>query len=462
MNSEKPAPQLSPTTRRRDFLKGLGATAAAAPFAVPAFTRAAPNSKLQHASIGVAGMGGHDLKNMIAHGGTQVVALCDVDKNNLARAAKLVPGARLYSDWREMLANEGDKIDSVNAAVPDHMHAAIAMTALRAGKHVYCQKPLCHDVAEVRALTELAVKSGKVTQLGTQHASETGDRMAVEYLRNGAIGKIKHVYLGSNRSGVAQYRLEGPRPEKTEAPPAHLDWDLWIGTGPVRGFSPTIYHQTKWRAWQDFGTGWSGDIGCHIFDAVWKGMNIKAAPKSVIAEVQESWKNDAKRRADVWPQADHITWVFPGNDSTEGDEITFEWFDGSYYPPQDVQALYPGQRFPEEFAMLIGTEGALLLPHTAGAQLLPRDQFLKVPRPKFKPRNHYHHFLDACLGKTKTESHFGQTGPMTEAILLGTVAIREPGKKLEWDAQSMSFPNAPEAEQHLRRTYRKGWEIEGI
>jgi predicted dehydrogenase len=235
-------------------------------------------------------MGWVDLNNILSHGGVEVVALCDVDKNNLTAAAKLLPNARLYSDWRQMLAEEGDKIDSINVAIPDHMHAAVAMTALRAGKHIYCQKPLCHDVAEVRALTELAVESGKVTQLGTQHASGFGDRMAVQHLRNGTIGKIKHIYLGSNRTSAKPYRLVEPRPEKTEAPPAHLDWDLWTGTAPARGFSPELYHPMKWRAWQDFGTGWSGDIGCHIFDAVWKGLRIKDAPKSVIARVQESWK----------------------------------------------------------------------------------------------------------------------------------------------------------------------------
>ena len=451
------------STKRRDFLKGLGATAAAAPVAMPAFTRAAPNGKLQHASIGVGGMGGNDLKNILRHGETQVVALCDVDKNNLANAAKLVPEARLYADWREMLAKEGDKVDSINIAIPDHMHAAVAMEALGAGKHVYCQKPLCHDVAEVRELSELARSSlarSPSSARSTPPALATAS--TVQHLRNGAIGKIKHVYLGSNRTGAKPYRLEGPRPEETQKPPMHLNWDLWIGNAPERGFAPTIYHPMRWRAWIDFGTGWSGDIGCHIFDAVWKGMRINQPPKSVVAEVQESWKNDPKRRADVWPQADHITWVFPGNESTEKDEITFEWFDGDYYPPKEIQEIYPGQRFPEEFAMIIGTEGALLLPHTSGPQLFPKEKFKAVPKPKLEKRNHYLHFLDACHGKARAESHFAQSGPMTEAILLGTVAIREPGKKLEWDAKNLKFPNAPEADKHLRRSYRKGWEIAGI
>lgn len=452
----------SPFAKRRDFLKGLGAAAAAVPFAMPGITQVASNEKLQHASIGVGGMGGVDLGHILSHPGVELVALCDVDQTMLAAAAKRAPNARLYTDWREMLAKEAEQIDSINLAVPDHMHAAIAMTALRANMHVYCQKPMCHDVAEVRALTELALKSGKVTQLGTQHASGIGDRMAVEYLRSGVIGKIEHVYLGSNRSGVKPYRLEGPRPVETIAPPANLDWELWLGTAPERGFSPGIYHPMKWRAWQDFGTGWSGDIGCHIFDAVWKGLNMKAAPKSVVAEVQESWKNNPARRSDTWPQANHISWVFPGNKHTADDEITFEWFDGDFYPPKEVQSLYPGERFPEEFAMVTGTKGALLLPHGSGPLLLPRERFVEVSRPKPAPRNHYHHFLDACLGKGTTDSHFGQSGPMTEAILLGTVAIRHPGKVLKWDAEALAFTNDPKATQHIRRTYRKGWEVEGI
>lgn len=154
--------------------------------------------------------------------------------------------------------------------------------------------------------------------------------------------------------------------------------------------------------------------------------------------------------------------MFPGNKFTEADEMVIEWFDGDFYPPKEIRDLYPGDHFPEEFAMVVGTEGALLLPHSSGPQLLPKEKFAAVPRPKVEKRNHYHHFLDACLGKAKNDSHFAQTGPMTETILLGTVAIREPGKKFEWDAKTMTFPNAPEAEKHLRRTYRKGWEIEGI
>ena len=445
---------------RRQFVRMTATMGITAPFILKSSLRAGPiNSKLNHACIGVGGMGANDLENFLQHPKAQIVALCDVDANHLKRAAEKVPGARTYSDWRELLEQEADKIDSVNVAVPDHMHFAIALAAIERGKNVYCQKPMCHDVAEVRTLAEAAVRKKVVTQLGTQMASGVGGRTAVHLLQSGAIGKIKHAYLCSNRPGaVENYRLKGPRPTQSQTPPAHLNWDLWIGNAPLRPYAREVYHPAKWRAWLDFGTGWSGDIGCHIFDAVWKGLGMKP-PKSVIAEVQQSWKDSPERRADNWPQGDHITWTFPGNELTEAKEWTLEWFDGEFYPPKEVRELLSPNlaEYPPESAMIIGTEGALLNEHNA--ILLPEEKFKDYPRPKLEKRNHYHHFIDACLGAARTESHFAQTGPMTEAILLGTVAIRVPGQKLEWDSANMKFPSHPSAERYLRRNYRGGWNV---
>ncbi len=407
-------------------------------------------------------MGRHDRGQFAAHKGARVVAICDVDRNNLDLAARDFPDARKYEDWRELIAKEGDKIDSVNVSVPDHMHAAIALTAIAAGKHVYCQKPLCHDVAEVRAVTEAAIKAGVVTQLGTQIAASTGERTAVQWLKQGVIGKVQRIYLCSNRPGaIKTYRLSGPRPAKGETPPASLNWDLWIGTAPMRPFAPNIYHQTRWRAWQDFGTGWSGDIGCHVFDAVWKGLGL-SAPKTVVAKVQDSWRDDAARRADSWPQSDHITWTLPGNSLTASDELVIDWHDGKMFSPADVRKTIERDDYPSESALVMGTEGALLIPLGGQPELFPSNKFKDQQRPKLAARNHYHDFVDACLGGKKTESHFAQTGPMTEAILLGTVAIRTPDVKLEWDAAAMKIPNHPEAEKFLRREYRDGWQVAGL
>ena len=319
-------PEVTMKTTRRQFLQRLAPIAGV--LAAPNILRAANlNGRVHHACIGVGGMGYNDFQNFKQHVRTDIVAICDVDAGNLARALQEVPAARPYQDWRDMLAKEGAAIDSVNASVPDHMHAAICFTAMQAGKHVYCQKPMCHDVADVRALTRLAAEKHLKTQLGNQHASGIGDRMAVEYLKAGVIGKIKHVYLCSNRVSGMPYRLTQPQPPQA-AVPAGLAWDLWLGTAPARPFAAEVYHPAKWRSWLDFGTGWSGDIGCHIFSAPWKALGLKA-PISIEARVNKGWLDSPALRAQLWPQANHLTWVFPGNGLTEdGKPLTVEWFDG--------------------------------------------------------------------------------------------------------------------------------------
>ena len=449
---------------RRSFLTlaGAGALGLAAGCSTLPARRIPANGKLAHACIGVGGMmGGSDLQSLKSHPNLEIVALCDVDRGNLQKAAALVPGARTYTDWRELLASEGDRVDSLNVTVPDHMHAAIALPAMRAGKHVYVQKPLAHDVAECRALADAARKYNVVTQLGTQHAAGLGDRMTVQFLQAGLIGRARRVILCSNRPGAEAYRLAGPRPAQSLPPPAELAWDLWLGTAPERPFAPQIYHPHKWRAWQDFGTGWSGDIGCHIFDAIWKGLGL-TSPKSVIAEVQESWRISPERRADTWPQSNHITWLFPGSDRTEGSELAVEWFDGEMYPPEEVRALAREggvTDYPAESAMVIGSEGSLLLPHGSGPYLFPREKFKGIERPQLKGPSHYHRFVDACLGGASTESCFERSGPMAEAIILGTVAIRVPGKRLLWNPRRLQVENDETANGLLRRRYRPGWEV---
>lgn len=451
-------------TTRRQFLHSLAPIAGV--LAAPNILRAAHlNGRLQHACIGVGGMMGfNDFQNFKQHPRTDVVAICDVDSRNLERALKEVPNARSYRDWREMLAKEGGRIDSINATVPDHMHAAICFSAMQAGKHAYCQKPMCHDVAEVRALTQIAANKNLKSQLGNQHASGAGDRMAVAYVMAGAIGKIKHVYLCSNRASGMAYRLKQPKPPEVPVP-AELEWNLWLGTAPARPFAQDVYHPGKWRSWLDFGTGWSGDIGCHIFSAPWKALGLKA-PTSIHARVNKSWMESPALRAQLWPQANHVTWVFPGNDLTSGGRpLTVEWFDGvepDFYIPEEFRKLHPGGKFPEEAALFIGDNGALLLPHTSGPQLLPKEKFATLARPQVKGENHYHSFVNSILDNTPCESSFDVSGALSEAVILGTVAIRTPGVKLEWDAQALKIINSTEANSLLRRSYRDGWKINGL
>lgn len=453
--NEKPT-----TLTRRKFIQTTATAALAAPLIIQSCTTG--KKILRHACIGVGGMMGlNDLQNFVSHPNVQVVAICDVDENFLKKALEIVPEARTYSDWREMLQKESENIDSVNVTVPDHNHFAIAYKAIETGKHVYCQKPLCHDVAEVRLLTGASVKYGVKTQLGTQLASSANDQKAVQLIKDGAVGKIKGVYLCSNRPGAEKYRLAGPRPFEGSEPPSNLNWEVWIGTAPFRGYVPDLYHTVLWRSWLDFGTGWSGDIGCHIFDAVWKGLGL-TAPKNVIARVQQSWMESPERRADTWPQSNHIKWTFPGNELTESNELQVEWFDGEFYPPKEIQDLFHGETYPPESAMVVGTEGALLVAHGNDLVLLPHDKFKDHRIPNFSERNHYHHFVDACLGGENTGSHFAQTGPMTEAILLGTVAARVPDVLLEWDAANLKITNSTEANQLISRNYREGWNVAGF
>lgn len=449
--------------KRRHFM-GITATGAAGMLSGCAAVRRgpnSPNSKLNHACIGVGGMKGPgDWRNIRSHKRAQIVAICDVDKNYLDTAAAHLPDARKYTDWREMLDKEGDRIDSVNVTVPDHMHAPITLAALKAGKHVYCQKPLCHDVAECRAVAEAAERYNRITQLGTQAASGPGDLMAVQYLRNGVLGRVKKVIVCSNRPGaIEKYRPVGPRPDKSDPLPETLNWDLWLGSAPERPFVNGIYHPVKWRGWQDFGTGWLGDIACHVFDSWWKGLKM-TAPKSVIANVQESWRDSPARRGDTWPQSVHITWQFDGNEASGGKDFTVEWYDGLMFPDDEAQEMTKAAgftKFPSEASMVVGEEGSMILPNGSGPRFSPTDTFKDVPRPEVPKRDHYHRFVDACLGGERTESSFEQTGPMTESILLGTAAVRIPDTKLEWNQKRMEITNIAAASKYLAREYRTGW-----
>lgn len=448
---------------RRQFLRTSGMGGIAFPAILNSAFSASPNGRLQHACIGLGNMGLRDFREFNKHEKVEVVALCDVDSRRLGMAAAEAPGARLYADWRELLEKESRRIDSVNVATPDHMHAPIGYRCLQAGKHMYLQKPLCHDVSEVRFLTEAAKKAGVVTQLGTQFASSTGDRMLTQLLQEEVIGQVTHVYLCENReNAIERYRLAGPRPKQGQQPPPEMNWDLYLGTAPDRPFAPDIYHQTLWRSWQDFGTGWLGDIGCHIWNASWRGLDLKA-PGTVYARVQESWKKDPERFADTWPQTEHVTWTFPGNRKTGGEDLTVEWFDGEWFPPEEAQDLLglPG-RYPRQSAMVVGTEGALLQPHKAEPIMLPREKFKDFKKPELERQDHYRDFVQACVESTPSNAGFEVAGPLTEAVLLGTVAIRVPETTLTWDAGSMTITNHPKANRHLRRNYRDGWHVKGL
>jgi predicted dehydrogenase len=438
---------------RRTFIKQVAATSVAVPLIVPRLSMASPPSgKLQHASIGVGGMGAGDLRSIFSSEKVEIVALCDIDANRLKEAGQSFPDARLYRDWREMLDKEEKNIDSVNVSTPDHTHAPAAMTAIRKGMHVYCQKPLTHEVYEARKLTLAARKEGVATQMGIQIHSHDFYRTAVQWLREGAIGKVKEWH---SWSGAVFTTEDKKRPTGADPVPPHIDWDLWLGVAPERPYKHEVYHPFWWRRWRDFGGGATGDFGCHIFDPVFTALGIGAP--FTISCAAESISDE------VWPGWTMADYEFPGTAMTAGKTIRATWRDGGMKPSKYWSPHLPkGYELPGSGSMLVGEEGTLILPHVGAPVLYPEAEFANYPKPELKPKDHYHEFVEAARGNGGTGANFDFSGPLAEAVLLANVADRFPGRTLEWNAKRLRFTNCREANKYLRRRYRRGYKVRGL
>jgi len=445
------SPKLVPSRRR--FLQGAAAALAAGPFIQRG--HGSPNGKVQHASFGANGMAGSDLRKLAAHPDLELVAIADVDLNRTAKVKEEFPQVRVYQDWRELLENEGDKIDSCNVSTPDHMHAIIAMQALQRGKHVYCQKPLTHNIAETRKLQELAARTKLVTQMGTQLASYTSDLSAVAWIQAGAIGKVQKVYSFSGKS----WGDPNPLPVRTDPVPPGVDWDKWNGVveTPVP-YLQGAYHPSNWRKRQAFGTGTLGDMGCHIFNGWFRSLDL-TAPLSIRSEgpvpAHGNWAIDGE-----------VRYVFPGTQYTAEKTIEVIWLDGAKRPPAEITGLL-GETFPTQGSVYVGEEGILLHPHGGWVRIFRKGALVEQAVHGFKDvaglaETHWLEFVDAILGRTggkAPKSAFDFAAPLTEAVLLGNIAAFFPGETLTWNAASMSFPEKPDADKFLRRTYRQGWEV---
>ncbi len=271
--------------------------------AFPAVLRSArPNSRVQVAVVGVDGQGYSDLHNVSSHAQAKFVGFCDVDTNRFVRADAAVPGVPHFQDFRAMYEKLGDTIDAVMVAIPDHMHALVAIEAMKRGKHVYCQKPLAQTVWESRQMRLWAEKKGVVTQMGNHIHSAVEYRLGTRLIRDGAIGKVKEVYSWVAVSGNERTRLL--EPPASGPVPAGLDWNLWIGGAPMRPFAPVVYHPFAWRDWQDFGGGAIGDFACHILDPVFTALGIQA-PLTMGAD------NTGINRH-IWPTSEVVQYVYPG------------------------------------------------------------------------------------------------------------------------------------------------------
>ena len=438
---------------RRTFIKQVAAASVSVPLIVPRLSFATPPSgKLQHAAIGVGGQGAHDLREIFSSGNVEVVALCDIDSENLQRAAQRYPGARLYRDWREMLEDEERNIDSVNVSTPDHTHAPASMTAIRKGKHVFCEKPLTHEVYEARRLTLAARKHGVATQMGIQIHAHDFYRRAVQWVQEGAIGKVKEWHSWSDAVYTTEDKM---RPAGADPVPANVDWDLWLGVAPERPYKKDLYHPFAWRSWRDFGGGATGDFACHIFDPVFTALGV-GAPLTIACQAETV-------SDEVWPGWITADYVFPGTELTVGKTIRGTWADGGKKPSRDLSPHLPKEyELPKSGSMLIGEDGTLILPHVAAPKLYPEEKYMNYPQGEFEPRNHYHEFVEAARGNGVAGANFDFSGPLAEAVLLANVANRFPGETLEWNAKKLRFNNHRKANKYLRRGYRKGWKVRGL
>lgn len=456
------------STNRRNFIKTLGA-GIAMPLFIPNLFSAPPSRRIRHASFGADNMAASDWTKFAALPDVDIVCIAEVDSTRLDKVKEKFPDGKvkIYQDWREMLDKEHKNLDTVNVSTPDHMHAPQGMSAMQLGLHAYIQKPLAHDIYEVRRLTEYAKERKLVTQMGIQVHSSANYRNGVALIRSGAIGKVKEVHTWSNKKwGNAE------SPENREDPvPSTLNWDLWLGVCKARPFIKDYYHPRDWRKLIDFGTGTFGDMGCHIYDPVFESLGL-TAPISVRSEGEAP-------SAYGWATNALIRYVFPGTKYTSGKTVSVTWYDGTRLPPEEVLAYLGDEEMPGEGSIFLGTKGVMVLPHSEqrkptgegnkttsrplrGPILLPADNFKDYPMPKLETVSHWKQFIDAVRGEGKTSAPLSYAGPLTEAVLLGSVATFLPQTTLKWNAAKLKFDNSAEAGKHLRHAYRKGWEVKGL
>lgn len=447
------------------------------------------NERFYVAGIGVGGKGAGEVRDVTSAGGT-FVALCDVDESRAEKTFKQFPDAKRYADFRLMLEKEKG-IDAVTVSTPDHTHAAASLMAMSMGKHVYCQKPLTHSIHEARLMTRAAKHFGVQTQMGNQaHAGEP-IRRGVELVRAGIIGPVREVHAWTNRPiwPQGQAALDERRKLADQQKPNGLNWDLWLGPAPQRPFNK-CYVPFRWRGWWDFGTGALGDMACHIMDMAYWALDL-GAPDSVEAE-------SGGLTDETGPLWSTITYQFPQRASVGGGElggatgpqasvaqppVKFVWYDGKRDGKQNApyellkrataeasaaaDAQNQGDRDKIEDPgrwdlVMVGDAGMMLFRRSSTDWLVTPssrlEAFSDVPRTIRRVRNEDVEWVEACHGGPKPLSSFDYSGPLTEMVLLGNLAVRL-DQKIEWDAAALKATKAPEADELIQREYRSGWEL---
>ena len=459
MNLEGRSKQMNPKSlSRREFL-GRASAAAATFTIVPSHVlggagRTAPSEKLNIAAIGAGGQAAWDIENVSSE---NIVALCDVDLKQAADTFKKYPTAKKYRDYRVMLEKEDKNIDAVVIAVPDHSHAAATMMAIKHGKHVYCEKPLTRTVYEARAIGKATKEAGVATQMGNQGMAFEGNRLINEWIWDGAIGKVYEVHAWSDRpthNGNLFWAQGIERPKDTPPVPATLDWNLWLGPAPLRPYNPA-YVPFAWRGWWDFGSGGLGDMGIHNLAPVFSALKL-GAPVSVNASSTLPTK-------DALPLASIVNYEFPARGDMP--PVKLHWYDGGMIPDRPDELDEGRELSREDGVIFVGDKGKMYVEGWGGnsPRLIPEEKMQDYKRPaKTLPRSIGHHaeWIKACKEETPTRSNFGDfAGPLTEAVLLGTVCVRMGGQRLLWDSKNLKVTNIPEANEFLHYKYREGWTL---
>lgn len=441
-----------------------------------------PNERVNVACIGIGGKGDSDSEHAASIG--NLIAICDIDDKRLAGKKEKHPKAADYYDFRKLFDKHHKEIDAVTVTTPDHTHAVASMMAIKLGKGVYTQKPLAHDVFEARQLRLAAADYKVSTQMGNQGTSSEKFRAGVEMIRSGAIGNVTEVHVWTDRP--RKYWQQSPDikelPPKADIP-SYVHWDQWIGTAPMRDYGAKVYHPHNWRGWWDFGCGALGDMACHIMNQPFMALKLEY-PESISAESEAL-------NPFTYPGWAKVVYQFPKRG--ELPPVTFRWYEGTkdgelVLPPKELcdqcvaahneylagtddKRVKKGKKveLPKGGAILVGDKGIFYSPHDYGGEwyLVPSATFKghKAPEPTL-PRNgagddhaHKEEWLAGVKGLVKPMSGFHYSGLLAETVLLGNVAIRNGGAKLDWDGANMRFTNAPKAEALLRREYRAPWSL---
>ena len=446
---------MSRRTSRRNFIKASAAGGVG--FWVAGGVQAAPSKSaletVNFASVGVGGKGTSDSNDAAKHG--NMVAICDIDENNLNKAASKWPKAKKFFDYRKMIEEMGSSIDAVTVSTPDHSHGPASALALKAGKHCFTQKPMSHSIHEARVLGELAKKQGVKTQMGNQGTANSTLRESAALIQGGAIGTVKEVHVWTNRPVWPQ----GAGRPKAEPPvPKHIHWKEFLGPAKTRAYHPA-YHPFKWRGWWDFGTGALGDMACHTLNMPFMALDLRD-PVSVQAET-------SGHNQETYPSYSIIKFQFPARGNRPA--VKMVWYDGGKKPPRELLPPTKLIKAPNTGSLIIGDKGTLLSPGDYGGDgntgifaggEYTRQRDLKKSVEYTKSPGHFTEWVRAIKGGPESVSNFpNYSGPLTETVLLGNLAVWADGKKIEWDAKNLVATNAPEVAHIVKKEYHNGYSL---